>query len=237
MNITPISILKGRNSDGSSFRVAQWDFNTISNMETTGLLVGLVVGLIASSVIAPIILLVSLLNFNGRLNLGFILSAIISGYFLIDCNNGWITLSALNIFFSETTINFLVAMNTATLLLNLILIVFGGAIYSAITVPVKDINELDAKYLNESELNNINQALNKRWLVFGVVVFMVAVFGFAIGKSTTSKHSGWVETVLVDADAKQREQEEQDKLDEVGSYGSKEERDAHFDRLEKEWGN
>jgi len=237
MNITPRSILKGRNSDGSSFSVAQWDFNTISNMQTTGLLVGLVVGLITSSIASPVILLFSLLAFNGRLNMGFILSALISGYFLLDCHNGWITISAINIFFTEPTINLLVSINTASLLISLILILFGGTIYGIINSPVKDINELDAQYLTTTERTNLNGQLTKRLIGFAVIIFIIGLIGFSVGVSVTKKHKGWVESNIENVEAQKKDQKEQEDRDAIGNYPTKEARDAHFDSLQKEFGN
>jgi len=237
MDITPRSILKGRNSDGSSFSVAQWDFNTISNMQTTGLLVGLVASLILSSIASPLILLFSLLAFNGRPNLGTILSALISGYFLFDCHNGWITISAINIFFTEPTINLLVSINTATLLISLILILFGKIIYGLLNSPVKDINELDARYLTQTERTELNRLLTKRLIGFVVFVFIIGIVGFTVGVCVTKKHKGWVKSNIENVEAQKKAQEEQDKRDDIGTYKSKEARDAHFNDLQKEFGN
>ena len=125
MNITPRSIFKGKNSDGTTFRAEEWDFNTLAQIEVTGMLVMIGVTLVLSSFLSLFLMIMCIINYSGGGTFINIIGIIIGTYFLIDCSQGWLTLMALWLFFDERTINLIVGLNVGALVVHLTLVMFG----------------------------------------------------------------------------------------------------------------
>ncbi len=173
MSFIPKNIFIGRNSDGSTFRAEQWDYSTLANMEFGLFIIKLVLALLLASVASPILLVLSVLAINEGGKLFNLLGVIFGTYFLFDCSNGWLSLIVCNIFYEESSINILVALNVASLTLNSLFLFFGNAI-------VKLISE---KYQTEGY----------RWVC---LIGFIVVVGFTITQVSLGsvKHKkGWVD--------------------------------------------
>lgn len=164
MNITPRNILKGTNSNGTSFRAEEWDFNTLAQIELTGLIGIILISIVLSSFISAIFLIFCAVKFNSTGNLLNVIGILVSTYFLVDCSHGWVTLWALWCCFDESTINTLIGLNVACILAHVVLLFFGGI---------------------------INQTINGSKPILIVILGIVMAIGFAIGISTHSD-KGWV---------------------------------------------
>src|SRR4051812_43675708 len=95
MNILPISILRGVNSDGSSFSIEQWDYLTYWKLQAFKNIILLMVIAFLLPFISPLILLLAVISFPTGNRFGFWITAIASWYFLLDCAHGWFCLPIL----------------------------------------------------------------------------------------------------------------------------------------------
>jgi hypothetical protein len=136
INFTPRNIFKGKNSNGTSFTVEEWDFGTIANFEIAHLLVMIALGFAIGSVISPILLAISLIFFKGRAALLHIIGVIFSGYFLIDCYNDWIGIMVVYLFCDEPELIFIVALNFASLLTHASLVFFVSSLPKTIIIYI-----------------------------------------------------------------------------------------------------
>lgn len=121
MNILPKHILKGTNSNGSTFSVNEWDYSTLANLQGVGFFVALIISLLLCSVASPIILILCVVIYNGKTNILSLIGALISTYFLIDCYNDWLAIKALGLFCDESEIKLFIAFNIASLITHLLM--------------------------------------------------------------------------------------------------------------------
>lgn len=233
MNLTPRSIFLGKNSDGSNFRIAEWDFATLSNIEFTGLMVRLVVLLALSSIVSPILVLIGFLWFNGRFKVGYLIAILTSIFFLTDCYYGWLTTTILSTFCDDAVFNILIGLNIMSLIISTILFLFSGAIYSLIADPIDD---EDYEHLSEEEQKQINDNVEGKKLLFVIILLFICSLLFFVGTNTTIKHHGWLNTKTSSVEKTDNRIMEQ-KRREVGDFKTKQDRDKHFDDLQRKWGN
>src|ERR1035438_6864861 len=116
MNITPRSIIKGTNSDGTSYTMEDWDYSTLANLQSVGLFFMLIGAAIFSSIAGPITLVVCILTMNGRVKLANIFGILATAYFLIDASNCWIMSQLIHFFCDNTQFKILIGINLACLI-------------------------------------------------------------------------------------------------------------------------
>ena len=167
MELTPKNIFKGKNSDGSAFRVEEWDYSTLANLELIGWICTLIVIVLVGACISPILVILSLFNFTGRAKLLHLIGIIISAYFLFDSYNGWLGLAVLRVFLEDSTLNLLVAINCAAVLLHAVFLLFGIIIY------------------NESE------KYKSKFILPIIITLVVGFIGLSYGFNITKKHKDW----------------------------------------------
>jgi hypothetical protein len=230
MNYTPKNILKGKTSKGDTFTIREWDFETLATLETFGFLWMLIICLIFSSVAGPILTLISLFAFTGRFRLTYVLSLLISSYFLYDCYHGWISLGALNLFFEEKTINKLVYFNGASIIVTLILLIFGNAIGNAIKKPITELNDTTYEALPTGRKNVLNKKVENRKFNFIIVMFIVYFFSLFIVEGIIDSDKGWVKRNI-------HKETESIPYEETLTPKERKEREEYFDKIEKRWGN
>lgn len=141
MDFQPKSIFKGRDSKGSSYRMEEWDYNTLAGPELTSIFMNLVMGVFIGWLLSPIFAIFTILSFNGRTSILNILGIFVGGYFLYDCYHGWLCLALTKIFLSEAIINFLVIVNIITLVVHFVLL-FSTLIHKLI---VKNFTEEESR--------------------------------------------------------------------------------------------
>ena len=187
-NFLPKNVFKGTNSDGSRFTAREYDFETFANLEVGSFIVMLLGGVCLSAFVSPIMFLVTVFTFNGRVTVLQILNVLVSGYFLLDCYNGWIFLNLISIAFSDSTLTILVNINVAIIFVNLAFIFFGRYIYNLIS------------YGSDEDENE-----GKTWLFFMVIVVALFMFGYSRGKNITKHNTDWVNKNLEIGDYKKVE--------------------------------
>lgn len=170
-NFGPKNVHKGTNSDGTKFRVDEYDFNTYAGLELGKLAMGLLCfGLIAPFV-SVIFFLCAIWNFDGRSRIEYPMCILLSTYFLFDAFKGWVVLCLVSIFFDENQINWLLGINAGIIICSLYLWIFG---HSAANIIGK------------------MTGFAVRWLY---MVFFIAVsmfFGCYQVNKVVSKHPDWV---------------------------------------------
>jgi hypothetical protein len=213
MNITPKNIYKGRNSDGSTFRMEEWDFATLSNMELGGFAIAFVTCMALISIISPLLTILAVLAFSGRFNLMNVLAILFGGYFLYDCSHGWLGIVCLNLFASEATINLFVKLNIASIVISSVLLIFGGVIGSMM-------------------------ANSRNAFLFYLFIAVLFVGSFMLGGSVIPKDKGWVKRNIDYVSPEKKAKARQDSIKRaLGDFNSQAERDAYFNEMERRYGN
>ena len=217
-NWSPKSVFTGKGANGEKITMFEWDYATWLGFETINNVIVLLVALVFSAFVPLILLFMAIANYSGRHKGLYVIGILSSGYFLYDCSHGWIVLTAINLFFSEPTINILVSLNVVAIVLFTVFLFIGGMLYDTIEY-------------------NINEVTN-RWVAFIMIVAVVGGITFFTALSGQSNHKGWVDkNITTESESAKKERLEREKQEEIGEFGSKEERDKHFEELEKRWGN
>ena len=166
MNVTPKSVFKGTNSNGSKFRMEEWDFNTLAQIELVSFVCLMLTVLLLSAFLPILLLILTIIYFNGRFAIANIVGLIGSIYFLYDCSHGWLTLITLTFVFEEPTIALLYGLNIGACIGHILIILFGGIIF-------KSVNE------------------NKT--MFGIIISFAFIIGLFINTNNSTSHNkGWV---------------------------------------------
>jgi hypothetical protein len=238
MNITPKNIYKGRNSDGSSFRMEEWDFATLSNIELGSGIIVFIFCMAFISIISPLLTLLTILSFSGRFNFMYVLSILLGGYFLYDCSHGWLGVLCLSFFASESTINLIINLNIASIVISSILVIFGGFIRDLIAKPIDKYDEETYLLLSEDEKQVAEAAVNRNKFIFYLFIIGLTIGSFMITGSMVPRQKGWVKKNVDYVSPQEKEEARQDSLKKaLGDFKSQEERDAHFREMERKWGN
>lgn len=132
MNFTPKNVFEGENSDGTTFTMAEWDFNTLANLQIGSLFLMLIAGSLLSTIISPILLIMCVLTITGRVKVINIMGIVIGIYFLIDYKNDWLCFGILKMFLEPSQLKIVFAMNVASLGTHILFLVFGKIIAKSI---------------------------------------------------------------------------------------------------------
>jgi hypothetical protein len=185
MQITPKNVFRGTNSDGTKFSAEEYDFTTFAQLEAAHVIVMLIAGLLFSSIASLIILVVALHAFTGRVIVPHVLGIVFAAYFLIDAYNGWLTLTVLSMFVSESTINFLIALNAGALVTHLVLAIFGWNI---------------ALFLRKKETTQ-DKLVSFIGIVAAVLIGTFIITSRIVG---SDKNKGWVDQKTIMTDIKDK---------------------------------
>jgi hypothetical protein len=181
MQILPDKIYKGFDGNGNPITLEEWDYTTFMGWQLAGNIALLIAGIFIGSILSPILLLLGIYGFNGRRYFLHIVGALISTYFLIDCYNAWIAMAVIRIFCEESTLNFLLAINSAALLGHLGLFLFGWT--------------LQKKYGDKPS--------DLLAYVLGLA-FACCFVGYTFSNAITHDHNGWVESNVHKDDPKNK---------------------------------
>lgn len=175
-NLFPKNVFKGKNSDGSSFTVREYDFETYANLEFMNLLLMLFGGALIYGFISPIYFIFLILSFDGRFSLLPLVTIILSGFFIIDAKNGWIFTNLISIFFDNSQMSFIFNMHCGIISASVVLLAFSDSIHRTI-----------CKLTNEVPM---------RWILFLLIVSLGFSLGYLRGYQYTSKTPDWVDKNL-----------------------------------------
>jgi hypothetical protein len=238
MNISPRNIYKAKNSDGSTSRIEEWDFATLSNLELVGQAAIFVFCLLLISIASPLLTLLAFIGFSGRFNFLYILSLIFGGYFLYDCYQGWLALAGLNLFFEESTISIIVRLNIASVCISFLLMVFGSAILNLIVNPIKKYSEDDFMGKKSLQLRSDLNSFERNKQLFNVFIIATFIITFFFSGIVLKGNSGWVDRNMSYVSPEDREEARRDSIKRaIGDFNSQEERDAYFREMERRYGN
>jgi hypothetical protein len=140
---------------------------------------------------------------------------VMSGYFLYDCNHGWLVLTGINLILSESTITFLLGLNVASIILFGIFLLIGVRLHNFI--------------------EDLTSSIEARWLIFICLVGVVGVTS-VIGTYSTKK-KGWVMTnITTESESAKKERLEYERLQDLGGFNSKEEQDKYWEEIDRQTG-
>ena len=191
LDIFPKNIFKGTNSDGTTFRVEEWDYGTLAQIEFVESFFLLVAGIFIAAFIGPIYCVVALLHQNKFRNPFHIVIMLLCGYFVYDAAHGWIGLAALNLFLSEEAINWLIGINIASFITSFLLLIWGPNFYMW-TIERGDPFSEDINKLSESQQYEISRSAAKRSLVYFIAVIALFTITITCMVSFGSNNKGWV---------------------------------------------
>lgn len=202
LNIFPKNVFKGTHADGTPFRIEEWDYGTLSQIEFFRNIFMLIFGILVSFFVGPIMCIGAFLNQTDYRNYGNLFVILFCSYFLIDAHNGWLGLSVLNIFFSEDIINLLLAINVGCIIVSATLFLIGPYMYAWIfehgNPSTPEYEELEEREKESAKTTGIIRTC--MYFLFFVILFSL---GLLIAVSNTNKTTGWVQTRLeIDKDSK-----------------------------------
>lgn len=171
MNFLPKNTFVGENADGSEYRIQEWGYQDLMNVDLVRIIFLFVVSILLGSIISPIIIIACLLNYNGIFRVGYILSILISSMFLYDCYSGWLGTITLSLFFDENIMNLLVMVNIIAIGLSLFFMLFGGIFHKLIS--------------------NKNESVARE--KFFVLIIVIILLGYLYSYNITDKNIGWVD--------------------------------------------
>jgi hypothetical protein len=215
MNLSPKSVFTGKGSNGEDVTMFEWDFNTWAGFEVLSQLSYLVVGLLLSAISSPLLLILCIVNYNGRSKVLYVVGMIISAYFIYDCNHGWLVMQTVNFMLGEGILSFLFGLNVATIILFGIFLLIGVRLHNFI--------------------EDLTPSVETRWVIFTTLVIIIAVTTVLI--TVSSKPKGWAK-VNIDTESPSAKQEriEYERVQDLGGFKTKEEQDKYWDDLEKRCG-
>jgi hypothetical protein len=173
MNFRPEKVYLGKHANGSNLRIEEWNYDTRAGYELVGGFINIFSAVFFIQIISPLILLFTILGFNGRTNIFNVIGLVLGSYFLYDAYHGWLVTNFLRILLSESVINILVYLNAISVVLHAILLLFSAVIYNTINIRF------------ETE-DKCRQA----FLVFILAIGCIVVI---FTKDTLNLHPGWVD--------------------------------------------
>ena len=166
----PKSVFKGTRADGSKFTIEEWDFFSLGNFNGQGIIT-LVFAAFLMVIVSPVSLIYSVLTYNGKIKISNIIGIVFSCYFLYDVNHGWLGSMFTQIFISDSTMNFLIAINISSLIAHISLIILT--------------------FLYADKFN----VYPRMWWLSALMLFILFI-GYQYGNKITTKH-GTYNTVTI----------------------------------------
>jgi hypothetical protein len=197
MAYTPKNIHKGTTSSGESFTIREWKFEEIATLETLKYLWFLVLILTVFSVAAPILTLLAIYSFSGRLQILQILAVLSGVYFIIDCHMGWIALGALKLFFEERTITTLLMANGASVLVSGTLMLFSPLFFHMIKKPLRQYNDASYEALPRLAKNKLRREIETRRINFLYLLIVAFILGLFVTDAIIDPQKGWTKHGLL----------------------------------------
>ena len=173
---TPNKIFKGTNPDGTKFRIEEWDFADVAFMDAVSFVTILIFGCVFSAFIPLILTAMAIYHYNGRAKVFYILTMLISAYFIYDATHGWIVTLSLTFFTGEGGVNTLVSLTTACLVINGVFLLFGGVLYDIVEKSYEKITH--------------------RWVMFLFISLGIMLFTYKVSMAHYEGKRGWVERAL-----------------------------------------
>lgn len=199
MDFRPKEILFGTNSDGTKFRIENWNYDSLAGVDLARGLVNLWWLIFLAFLISPYFLVITLIVYCGRLNYLNIIGAAIGCYMLYDAYNGWIFTTGLHIFFNEKWMNYIIYLNVISVVLHVFLTLFGATTHKIIVASIK--------------------TEEKRTKAFLILLAIIGGVCILITSSILTTNKGWMEKKInANLYQIQHEQEVKDSIESATIY-------------------
>ena len=188
----PKNVFKGVNSDGSTFRVEEWDYGDLATLELIPAIITFIVCLAVASFAAPILafLLLAYVGVDARFR--YVFTALLSGYVLYDFSHGWLCLTATSFFLSDKYVSYLMIANLMTFVISIFMFVLHPFLRSYVYEPASHYTEAEYERLTNREKSNIMEQITKNVTNIFYVVLVILVITFLVGKYIDKENDGWV---------------------------------------------
>lgn len=183
----PKSVFRGKNADGTKFTISEWEYNSIQGIGEDINLIGNFVGAFFVIMIAtPLIFVISMLTYKGKVATKHLIGLVTGVYVLIDGSNDWlmskITAIVLDIFFK---------VGTGNAVVHWFIIVTGASLVGLIGLIVISIVTKGALFETNDEKKNESNGI----IVMGIIFALVFV-SYITTKSITKGHTQYYERTL-----------------------------------------
>lgn len=192
----PKNVFKGVNSDGSTFRVEEWDYGDLATLEVPQAIFMFIVCLAVASVAAPILTLLLLLYVGIDARFRYLFTALLSGYVLYDFYHGWLCLSAIQFFLSDNLISYLMIANLMAFVISVLMFILHPLLKSYAYEPASGYTEDEYNSLKSGVKIAIQKQITEKVHNIFIVVIFVLTITYCVGKVIDKKNVGWVKTNL-----------------------------------------
>jgi len=188
----PKNVFKGVNSDGTTFRVEEWDYGDLATLEVIPAIFMCIFAFAMASIAAPIltILLLVYVGLEGRFR--YLFTALLSGYVLYDFYHGWLCLISTNFIFSDKYVSYIMIANAITFGVSMLMFVFHNMIYSFTYEPVSGYTEEQYNRLSNGEKSRINDKIQKRLEKVAYIIWIVIILSLGTSMYIDYANKGWV---------------------------------------------
>jgi hypothetical protein len=172
MKFTPSNTFVGRNPDGSSFRVQEWDYFDLVGVDLIGAVFIFIVSIFVGAFIGPLLVLFTILKFDGRVRIGHFLAICVCSLVLYDFNNAWLGTCVFYLFMNENQIDYLVILNVISLVLITFLTIFGKLLHVIISLIGGSVKACKA--------------------IFTIILLIVIAISYIKTRNFLDENSGWL---------------------------------------------
>jgi hypothetical protein len=123
MDLIPKSIFKGKDSDGTTFKVNEWNPDSVGNLDMGPLLPMIFFWCCFMAIASPIMLLLSLIYYRGLPQASSIVGIVVGGIFLCACYYTWLPFLFLMIFVPNEYMDIMIIVTIATMFGNALLLI------------------------------------------------------------------------------------------------------------------
>lgn len=188
----PKNVFKGVNSDGSTFRVEEWDYGDLATLELIPAFFMFIISLTVASFAAPILTFLLLVYVGVNARFRYLFTALLSAYVLYDFSHGWLCLSATSFFLSDKNISYLMIANSMAFVISIFMFVLHPWLYTYSYEPASQYTEDEYLRLSNKEKSDITDEIHKKVMNIFYVVLAILVITFLVGKYIDKENEGWV---------------------------------------------
>lgn len=193
MNFTPEKIHKGRTSSGETFTIREWKFEELATLESLKFFAILILASAVFSLAAPILALLAIYYFSGKFQFIQLLAVLAGGYFVYDCHVGFLSLIAVGMFVEESTIDWLLRMNGASVIVGGMLMFFSPLFMQFITKPVHHHSDASYDKLPDADKEKLSGEIEERKNRVRFALLAAFVISLFITEGLIEREKGWSE--------------------------------------------
>jgi hypothetical protein len=189
----PKNVFKGRNSDGSTFRMEEWDFKDLATLELIPTIFMCLFACAAASLAAPVLttLLLLFVGINGRFR--YLFTAALSAYVLYDFAHGWLSLLGTSFFFSDKHVSYIMYANMIALTLSLFMFLFHHWLNGFVFESVSGYSDADYYKLPTASREIHDAKIQKQMEKVLYMVLIIGAITLFAGILINEANEGWVE--------------------------------------------